>query len=453
MHAPLEARFEMSCLGRKQQFLGLNVECTNDGIYLSQHAYIESVIMRFPLLLQDAASPLDPSTNLFNGQVKDNELSPRLAKDYLSLLGCLIWISSSTRPDLSYTASVLARFKSRPLTIHWNAMLRVLSFLKATQYYARFYSRNASTTAPISTVVFSAASPSAAPFSASSPSAGSCSTPVPFTACSPTSSASPASVEEPGLIPTDCDLEVLSAFTDSDWASDTSTRKSQGGFVLCMGQAAVIWKSKPQSCVLSPQQRPSFTQHLRLQSQSHMPAPYMPTSPPPSPTHLRCSLNQHTSNVITLALSRSTTVATSTSGPSTLLCESTMSSMRRTIGQSSYSGFPLQKTPLTILPNQYRDDCIQHKWYSSASATEPQHKKEARTLPPPPTPLPIPTFTGPLKRHAPTITRRNYRVCACFSFHFIVFSSSFSLEKGGMLAGALSTGSGGEKITLVLHTR
>ena len=37
--------------------------------------------------------------------------------------------------------------------------------------------------------------------------------------------------------------------TDSDWAGDTDDRKSTSGYVFLVGDTAITWKSKKQSCV------------------------------------------------------------------------------------------------------------------------------------------------------------------------------------------------------------
>jgi hypothetical protein len=52
---------------------------------------------------------------------------------YKSLVGCLIYLSICTRPDISIIVGVLSRFCSNPGKTHWQAALRVLKYLKGTQ--------------------------------------------------------------------------------------------------------------------------------------------------------------------------------------------------------------------------------------------------------------------------------------------------------------------------------
>jgi hypothetical protein len=50
----------------------------------------------------------------------------------MSVVGALLWLAACTRPDLTYTTSVLARFVSNPARIHSVAMQRVLAYLQVT---------------------------------------------------------------------------------------------------------------------------------------------------------------------------------------------------------------------------------------------------------------------------------------------------------------------------------
>ena len=52
---------------------------------------------------------------------------------YQELVGCLLWLSGFTRPDISYSASYLSRFVSAPTKSHWQLALRVVSYLVHTR--------------------------------------------------------------------------------------------------------------------------------------------------------------------------------------------------------------------------------------------------------------------------------------------------------------------------------
>ena len=49
-----------------------------------------------------------------------------------AVVGALLWLAACTRPNLTYTTSVLVRFVSNPARVHYVAMQRVLAFLQTT---------------------------------------------------------------------------------------------------------------------------------------------------------------------------------------------------------------------------------------------------------------------------------------------------------------------------------
>ena len=63
---------------------------------------------------------------------------------YRELIGTLLWVANGTRPDISYAVSTLAKYTTHPGMLHWEALLRVLGYLYATQEYCIKYSRNES---------------------------------------------------------------------------------------------------------------------------------------------------------------------------------------------------------------------------------------------------------------------------------------------------------------------
>ena len=68
-----------------------------------------------------------------NGEAGATERKKMAKLPYAELLGSLMWISRGTRPDVSYTAGMPARVTHNPGTVHWEAALKVLSYLKSTR--------------------------------------------------------------------------------------------------------------------------------------------------------------------------------------------------------------------------------------------------------------------------------------------------------------------------------
>jgi hypothetical protein len=42
---------------------------------------------------------------------------------YRELIGTLLWISNGTRPDITYSVIILAKFSTNPVLEHWQAAL------------------------------------------------------------------------------------------------------------------------------------------------------------------------------------------------------------------------------------------------------------------------------------------------------------------------------------------
>lgn len=114
-------------------YLGLKLDIAEDksSIKVSQPQYVESVLERFCLVnCNPAKSPLPQRLSLVTGTPEEVEV----AKDvpYQQLVGCLQWIASSTRPDISYAVSQLSRFNSAWTLQHWTAAKHVLRYLKGS---------------------------------------------------------------------------------------------------------------------------------------------------------------------------------------------------------------------------------------------------------------------------------------------------------------------------------
>ncbi|KAI0997008.1 Retrovirus-related Pol polyprotein from transposon TNT 1-94 [Podosphaera aphanis] len=99
---------------------------------------------------------------------------------YPSAIGSLGYASNSTRPDIAFAASQLARFNSAPVVRHWNGVCRVYRYLKGS-------SRN----------------------------------------CITYSFGIPHSKIQKG--------SMASIYSDSDFASDTATRRSVSGYLMMLG--------------------------------------------------------------------------------------------------------------------------------------------------------------------------------------------------------------------------
>ena len=101
------------------------------------------------------------------------------------LIGSMLYLSTSTRPDISYAIGVLSRYVSCPTTDHWNAAIYLLKYLKSTSSVGITYGN------------------------------------------------------QPGI----------KIFCDADYAGEVDTRRSTTGYVIILNGGAVSWNSRLQPTV------------------------------------------------------------------------------------------------------------------------------------------------------------------------------------------------------------
>ena len=111
----LSREFQMKDLGKLHYCLGIEFKQDSESksIFMTQKKYIEDVLQRFGM--QDSktvTTPLDGSVKL------SKEMEPKSAEEiekmrkvpYQSLIGSLMYLAVSTRPDIAYAVSSLSQF-------------------------------------------------------------------------------------------------------------------------------------------------------------------------------------------------------------------------------------------------------------------------------------------------------------------------------------------------------
>ena len=85
---------------------------SNDGIVISQRKYAMDILEETGLMSSKSVdTPMDPNTKLLPNQGKLN---------YLTV----------THPDISFAVSVVSQFLNSPCEDHWNAVIRILKYIK-----------------------------------------------------------------------------------------------------------------------------------------------------------------------------------------------------------------------------------------------------------------------------------------------------------------------------------
>ena len=189
----LNSHFKLRDLGPTTFLLGVKIihDCSKRQISLSQHQYIVDALDRFGMSdCNPIETPMDPGAHL------SSSMSPQTPEErksmekvpYLSAVGTLQYLATTTHPDISYTVGVLAHFNSNPGLEHWKAVKHLFRYLKGSLDYKLVYS--------------------------------------------PTDSSKP-----------------FITYTDADHGGNPDNGRSTGGYTIIMGGAAVSWSSHLQPVV------------------------------------------------------------------------------------------------------------------------------------------------------------------------------------------------------------
>ncbi|GKD53452.1 zinc finger, CCHC-type containing protein [Tanacetum coccineum] len=127
----LKSKFDMKDMGLADVILGIKIIRSHNGIVLSQAHYVGKIFNTHNAGDSGLArTPIDTSIHLSkNRGVSVAQL------EYSRIIGMLMYLITSTRPDLAYVVSRLSRYTSNPSVSHWKALTRVLYYLRYNRDY------------------------------------------------------------------------------------------------------------------------------------------------------------------------------------------------------------------------------------------------------------------------------------------------------------------------------
>ncbi|CAB0004157.1 unnamed protein product [Nesidiocoris tenuis] len=175
----MKNEFELTVVDNPSTFLGMEFEKTKDSIKITQKAYTESVLRKFRMMESNPAP-----TPLVSYKPQDQDKVKKSAYPYREAVGALLYLSTKTRPDISFAVGYSGRHVEDPDNHDENNVKRIMKYLKGTLNKG---------------ISFHANSPD--------------------------------------------DLEV---YCDSDYAGDRSSTKSTSGYVIYFNGGPVSWKSRKQ---------------------------------------------------------------------------------------------------------------------------------------------------------------------------------------------------------------
>jgi hypothetical protein len=86
-------------------------------IYLDQCDYLDKVLERFSMT--DAKSAPTPLSSNWVPQSDKGKASPKLLRQYQSIIGSLLYLMIGTRPDIAFAVTRLAQFSANPSQEHF----------------------------------------------------------------------------------------------------------------------------------------------------------------------------------------------------------------------------------------------------------------------------------------------------------------------------------------------
>lgn len=181
----LSKKLQMTDCGVVNHFLGMKIryDRATGCMYLAQEAAVDRVLTKFGM--QDCNHVKTP---MEKGCFLPPQAANPVSHPYRQLLGSLMYTMLCVRPDICYAVGYLGRFQVQPDEAHWQALKRVVRYVKGTKNLKLQYKQND-------------------------------------------------------------DAEALVGYADADWASDAEDRKSVSGFVFKVFGNTVSWASRKQQTV------------------------------------------------------------------------------------------------------------------------------------------------------------------------------------------------------------
>jgi len=186
LKSALSDRYEMTDLGEIDSYLGVNIkrDRSNKRLEIDQSRYVLDIVNRFG---QSDAYPTRtplPTGAETHFRKHDGQASAAEIKLYQQMIGSLLYVQIGTRPDISFAVSRLAQYASNPSPHHIRLAKYVLRYLKGTSDLKLVYDG--------------------------------------------------------------AQANGLYGYTDSDWGNDPDDRRSIGGYVFLLADAAISWCSVKQ---------------------------------------------------------------------------------------------------------------------------------------------------------------------------------------------------------------
>ena len=138
----MQQEFEMSLLGELIYFLGLQVQQTKDGIFLSQTKYLKQILKRYGM---EDSKPLCTPMVTGCSLISNNESAAVHQPTYRYMIGSLLYLTR-TRLDIMHAVGIVGRFQANPKESHLQEVKRIFKYLQGTKDFCLWYPGDADLT-------------------------------------------------------------------------------------------------------------------------------------------------------------------------------------------------------------------------------------------------------------------------------------------------------------------
>jgi len=140
----LDDKFPLTDLGPIHWLLRIEVTCDCDAhtISLCQSSFIDTILACFSLAdAKPYGTPMVPSASYskHNSPSSPTDVMCMCKVPYHEAIGSLMYITITTRPDISFAVSCLSQFLENPGEVHWQAVKHVFRYLAGTWDQALTY--------------------------------------------------------------------------------------------------------------------------------------------------------------------------------------------------------------------------------------------------------------------------------------------------------------------------
>ena len=175
-------RFKARDLGEASEILSIKIERQTDG-----SVCLDQTAYAEEILNTFGMADCKPASTPLDAGTKftkesEND-SVRTNKPYREVVGSLLYLANGTRPDLAYAVAYMSQFCNNPTDEHWSGLKHILRYLQGTKDRKLCYKKT---------------------------------------------------------------KMKAQFYSDADWASDVSDRKSYSGYTCILAGAAVSWRSRKQ---------------------------------------------------------------------------------------------------------------------------------------------------------------------------------------------------------------